>query len=127
MNDYEEQKEVISGRVRLQNIIASYLVELNEYRSNLYMAIKFGKKSPSYFQDFIQIFKKIYDLTSTTISDEKLKVEIDEWFRNADDNKLSKEEGLLLSLAYQKSLESENILSLFEEPISPPFVFGEKL
>jgi len=129
------EKEVREGRISVQNVMAAYLIELVETRSVYISGIKkFGSgiPSPEYFRNFFIAFNKFYNFASNIIdTDDKeskeLKESIDDWFDKVElTNHKQCVEGISLSIKFQRTVESENIFPLFEEPIEPPFLVEVK-
>jgi len=119
-------REAISEHAYVQNILYSYLVELIEYRAGIQSAMKMGKDAPTYFENFLLSFTKLYELCSSMLNTPahlSLKAKIEKWIRMCDPtNKQSKTEGIELSLQFQHVLERERVFTLFEEPIAPPYI-----
>lgn len=125
-NNTNQEVEALETRRYIQNLIISYLIELNESRGELYLAMKFGKDSPSYIQEFLGNFRKFFDLFSRLVNEVNpdLKEQIETWFNNTDKfNEQKKKEGIDLSIKFQSILEDEGVFQLFEESITPPFMY----
>jgi len=113
-----EETEPRGSRVELLNVIATYLIELNEHRAELYTALKTGRVTPSSKSNFFKSFKRFYDMTADIVTDDKLLTEIEDWFDNYNDKKLMR--GIELSREHQKQLES--IFPIFQMRIKPPYI-----
>lgn len=124
--EQENLREIARGRVDIQNVIASYIIELTEYRAGLLSAIKRNVNSPSYISEFYKAFNKVFELCVNVLNEnnDKLMTEIRNWFKSPDSIRKPEKikEGIDLSIKFQRALEAENIFVLFERPIIPPFV-----
>ncbi len=119
--DTEHEKfELVEGRIRILNLIATYLIELNEYRAEIYTALKFSKITPSIKQNFFKSFRRFYDITSGVVEDEDLKADVEKWFQYYTDEDINT--GIELSLKYQKALEKRGIFPVFQMKITPPYL-----
>ena len=118
----EDIKELKENEIQILNLIAGYLVELNEHRAELYTALKFNKVTPTIKYNFFKSFKRFYDMTAslTAASDGSLNKEIEAWFKTYNDNKLSK--GIELSLKHQEQIERCGVFTFFKIKIKPPYI-----
>jgi hypothetical protein len=117
-------KEVQDNRLNIYNLVLSYVVEMNENRSHLYVA---SGVTPQVYRAFLGSFYKLYTFGRTVLT-EKLRNEIAEYFNNnpSRTDHLGKK-GIILSLALQKELEDQRMITLYEETIVPPFIeIGEE-
>lgn len=130
MSEEPIQREVTKGKVDIQNVIASYLIDLIEYRASLLASLKRNINSPTYPKEFFKSFNKLYELCTNVLSDEhkELIIDIEDWFKTTKlmGNKVEMQKGIELSIEFQRALESESIFTLFEQPIVPPFLTGEE-
>ena len=136
MNEEQQQRLEVESRLTPQGIVAAYLVELNEYRSDLFSALKMGSLTPKVVLDFVRTFRKFFDITSIVISDGGLKSTINKWFEGINAKTLSNisymQQGVELSVLYQDAISASGIFIFFSEPIVPPFlikheIFNEEL
>lgn len=129
MSEEVRQREVAEGKVDIQNVIASYLIDLIEYRASLLTSLKRNLNAPTYSGEFFKAFNKLYELCANVLSEEnkELMSNIKGWFQTSTlmGNKKEIEKGIELSIKFQRALETESIFTLFEQPIVPPFLSGE--
>lgn len=130
MSEEVRQREVAEGKIDIQNVIASYLIDLIEYRASLLTSLKRNINSPTYPKEFFKSFNKLYELCANVLTDEhkELMTSIREWFETTKlmGSKAEIEKGIELSIEFQRALETESIFTLFERPIVPPFLRGEE-
>jgi hypothetical protein len=120
-------REVREGRVNIQNVIGAYLIELVEARAYYITSYK-TTDTPSDFKSFFIAFNKFFHFCESAVdlSDEvqkKTREEIDEWFKKINmGNPTDRIKGVNLSVDFQRIVEEQDILSLFEETIVPPYL-----
>ena len=130
MNE-EQQRLEVESRLTPQGIVAAYLVELNEYRSDLFSALKMGALTPKVVLDFVRTFRKFFDITSIVVTDGGLKSAINKWFEGINAKALSNisymQQGVNLSILYQDAISASGIFIFFSEPIVPPFLIKHEI
>ena len=120
-------REVREGRVNIQNVIGAYLIELVEARAYYITSMK-TTDSPIDFKYFFIAFNKFFHFCESAVDlsdpkQQKLRTEIDNWFKLINmDKSLDRLKGLQLSVDFQRLVEEQDILSLFEETIVPPYL-----
>jgi hypothetical protein len=129
MSEETERKEA-REELTPQGIVAAYLVEMNEYRSDLYSTLKMGSLTPQAVLNFIRSFRKFFDMTAVVVSDAGLKEEINKWFEGINASAVSNtnymKKGIDLSIMYQDEVSGSGIFAFFTEPIVPPFLVTQE-
>ncbi len=114
--------ETQDSKINVFNVVLSYVIEMNEYRSELFTTVEMTGVTPAAYKDFIRTFFKLFTLTQSMLPVE-LRAELDRYFRN-DPKKTDGQgkKGIELSRKMQKELEDQRMITLYEETIVPPFV-----
>ena len=115
-------QEPQDSKINVYNVVLSYVIEMNEYRSQLFTLEQMTGVTPAPFKDFIRTFFKLFTFTLSMLP-EDLRIEIQEYFDSVPRKSDSKgARGITLSMKMQRELENQRMITLYEETIVPPFV-----
>jgi hypothetical protein len=118
----QRSSETQDSKINIYNVVLSNVIEMNEYRSELFTTVQMTGVTPNSYKDFIRTFFKLFTLTQSMLP-QKMRNEIQSYFIN--EPKKSDPLGTLgikHSLGMQKELENQRMITLYEETIVPPFV-----
>lgn len=115
-------QETQDSKINVYNVVLSYVIEMNEYRSQLFTLEQMTGVTPAPFKDFIRTFFKLFTFTLSMLPEE-LRTEIQEYFDSVPRKSDSRgTKGIQLSMKMQRELENQRMITLYEETIVPPFV-----
>lgn len=117
-----QSSETQDSKINVYNVVLSYVIEMNEFRSQLFTTDAMTGVTPSSYKDFIRTFFKLFTFTQSMLPLD-LQKEIQTYFNNQPKKQdPSGRDGISLSLKMQKELENQRMITLYEETIVPPFV-----
>jgi hypothetical protein len=115
-------QETQDSKINVYNVVLSYVIEMNEYRSQLFTLEQMTGVTPAPFKDFIRTFFKLFTFTQSMLPEE-LREEIKAYFDSVPRKTDSRgTKGIELSMKMQRELENQRMITLYEETIVPPFV-----
>lgn len=118
----QRSQETQDSKINVYNVVLSYVIEMNEFRSQLFTTVEMTGVTPAAYKDFIRTFFKLFTFTQSMLPAE-MRLEIGSYFlKDPKKSDPAGKKGIDLSLKMQKELENQRMITLYEETIVPPFV-----